>query len=176
MKDNINEIKGDLLEFILKHNFIISILISVIILYNFHNNLKGYFAIEKINILNMLISISGTLFGFILTFLSIFIVFRTDEKYKKNKENEMDPLILLVNNESFNGVYELFIKSSYSLGILLIISIIFYFMRNEISNIINMTLISGIIELIVLCTIRIFLSIYAFNTLIKILINTNKKG
>ena len=115
--------------------------------------------------------------SFILAFitLSIFIVFKTDEKYKKNKDNNSNPLILLINNKSFNDIYELFIKSSYSLGLLLIVSIIFYFTTYGLNYIINFIFVAIIIELIIRCVIRVFLSIYTFNILIKILINSNKE-
>lgn len=121
----------------------------------------------------MVISISGTLFGFILTFLSIFIVFKTEDKYRKNANNGMNPLIILVNNESFYDVYKLFIKTSYSLGLLLIIAIMFYFTTYGLNWIINLFFIILISQLIVLCIIRMMLSLHTFNTLIKILISND---
>ncbi len=175
MKDKIIDIRDGILDFILKYNLLISIVIAIITLLCFNKTLIEYFATQKTEILNMLISTSGTLFGFILTFLSIFIVFKTDEKYKKNKDNNSNPLILLINNKSFNDIYELFIKSSYSLGLLLIVSIIFYFTTYGLNYIINFIFVAIIIELIIRCVIRVFLSIYTFNTLIKILINSNKE-
>ncbi len=175
MKEFFKNIRDNLLEVLLKHNVSISIIINIIILFFLNESIVKYFIDSKSDILNMLISISGTLFGFILTFLSIFIIFRTEEKYKKNKENQGKPLIMLINNDSFNDMYELFIKSSYSLGLLLIVSIIFYFINYGSSYIVNMVFISIILELIILCTIRVFLSIYTFNTLLRILINGNNK-
>lgn len=175
MKDKIIDIRDGILDFILKYNLLISIVIAIITLLCFNKTLIKYFATQKTEILNMIISTSGTLFGFILTFLSIFIVFKTDEKYKKNKDNNSNPLILLINNKSFNDIYELFIKSSYSLGLLLIVSIIFYFTTYGLNYIINFIFVAIIIELIIRCVIRVFLSIYTFNTLIKILINSNKE-
>lgn len=169
-----NKIKDRILENSLKHTTIISTIINVIIFVIFNKNIISYFYSDKINILNMLISVSGTLFGFILTFLSIFIVFKTDEKYKKNDRNSTNPLILLINNDSFNDIYDLFIKSSYSLGLLLVISIIYFFTTYGFNYWANFIFIACILELIVLSTIRVFLSIYTFNTLIRILINSSK--
>ena len=174
MKEFFEEIKDNILDFLMQHNFIISTIINIFIMILFYDNLFNYFFKEKSEILNMLISIAGTLFGFILTFLSIFIVFKTDEKYKRNSSNKKEALIMLINNDSFYNVYNLFIKSSYSLGALLIISIIYYFITINISKFVDFIFIFLIFELIVLGIIRVFLSIYTFNTLIKILIQNDK--
>ena len=175
MKEFLKNIKDGFLDFFLKHNFIISTLINIVVLALFFKEIENYFYTSKSDILNMIISIAGTLFGFILTFLSIFIVFRTEKKYQKNNENKDEPIIMLINNESFNSVYELFIKSSYSLGLLLIVSIIFYFTTYGLNNIVNALFIIVIFELIVLGITRVFLSVYTFNTLIKILIQKDNK-
>lgn len=175
MKEFFKNIKDTLLDFILKYNFIIATLINIIILIIFYKDIENYFSVSKTDILNMLISISGTIFGFILTFLSIFIVFRTEEKYKKNSENKNEPIIMLINNNSFNNVYELFIKSSYSLGLLLIVSILYYFTTYGLNNIVNGIFIVIIFELIVLGIVRVFLSVYTFNILIRILIQKNNQ-
>lgn len=175
MKEILKNIKDTLLDFILKHNFIISTIINIIILVIFYGEIEKYFNTSKTDILNMIISISGTIFGFILTFLSIFIVFRTEEKYKKNDENRNEPIIMLINNNSFNNIYELFIKSSYSLGLLLVVSIIYYFTTYGLNNIVNGIFIVVIFELIVLGIVRVFLSVYTFNILIRILIQKNNQ-
>ncbi len=175
MVEIFKNIKDTLLDFILKHNFIISTIINIIILKLFYRDIVNYFSISKTDILNMIISISGTIFGFILTFLSIFIVFRTEEKYKKNKDNKNEPIIMLINNNSFNNVYELFINSSYSLGLLLIISIIYYFVTYGLNDIVNGIFIVMIFELIVLGIVRVSLSVYTFNNLIRILIQNNNQ-
>lgn len=175
MKEFLKNIRDNFLDFILKHNFMISTIINIIILIIFYREIENYFSESKTDILNMIISISGTIFGFILTFLSIFIVFRTEKKYEKNNENKKEPIIMLINNNSFNNVYELFIKSSYSLGLLLIISIIYYFTTYGLNNIVNGIFIVIIFELIVLGIVRVFLSVYAFNILIRILIQKNNQ-
>lgn len=171
MKELMKDCKNNILDFLLKYNFVIATIINIIIIVIFYEYIINYFEKFKNNLLDMLISISGTLFGFILTFLSIFIVFKTDEKYKKNDENYNEPLILLINNSSFNSIYELFIKSSFSLGLLLIVSIIYYFTSYGLHKIVNSLFIFAIFELMILCIVRVFLSIYTFNTLINILIN-----
>ena len=127
MKELLKSVKDTCLDFVLKYNLVISAIISLLLLIFFYKAIEECFCSSKTDILNMIISTSGTIFGFILTFLSIFIVFRTEEKYKKNDKNKNKPLIMLINNSSFNSVYELFIGSSYSLGLLLIISIVYYF-------------------------------------------------
>lgn len=175
MKEFLKNIKDTLLDFILKHNVIISTIINIILLVIFYKEIENYFSESKTDILNMIISISGTIFGFILTFLSIFIVFRTEEKYKKKDENKNEPIIMLINNNSFNNVYELFIKSSYSLGLLLIVSIVYYFTTYGVNNIVNGIFIVVIFELIVLGIVRVFLSVYTFNILIRILIQKNNQ-
>ena len=175
MKEFLNNIRDNFLDFILKLNFMISTIINIIILIIFYREIESYFSESKTDILNMIISISGTIFGFILTFLSIFIVFRTEEKYKKNNKNKNEPIIMLINNNSFNNVYELFIKSSYSLGLLLIISIVYYFTTYGLNNIVNGIFIVIIFELIVLGIVRVFLSVYSFNILIRILIQKNNQ-
>ena len=175
MKEFLKNIRDNFLDFILNHNFMISTIINIIILIIFYREIESYFSESKTDILNMIISISGTIFGFILTFLSIFIVFRTEEKYKKNNKNKNEPIIMLINNNSFNNVYELFIKSSYSLGLLLIISIVYYFTTYGLNNIVNGIFIVIIFELIVLGIVRVFLSVYSFNILIRILIQKNNQ-
>ena len=175
MKKIFKKIRDYILEKILENVTKFSIIITLIIMFVFQKTLIEYFDNSKSEILNMLISISGTLFGFILTFLSIFIVFKTDEKYKLSQQNENNPLILYVNNKSFLQIYKLFMDSSYSLGMLLIISIIYYFTTYGLSYIINLLFIIMIIELTIDSTIRILLSIYTFNLFINILINSNEK-
>ena len=65
------KIRDDVFEFALRNTLLISVIINIIILLIFKDNIANYFSEEKNNILNMIISVSGTLFGFILTFLSI---------------------------------------------------------------------------------------------------------
>ena len=150
---------SSLFDFILKFNSLISLIISTIIILIFKNNLIDIFANQKTEILNMIISLSGTLFGFILTFLSIFIVFKTDKEYEKTESNKTKPLIMLVNNSSFSDIYTLFIKASYSLGLLILISILFYFTTYGLNYIINFIFICVIILLIIICVIRVVLSL-----------------
>lgn len=173
MEKLLKNIRDSILEKLLTNVKKFSLLITLILMIIFSKTLIVYFEKEKSELLNMLISISGTLFGFILTFLSIFIVFKTDKKYQLTSDNENNPLILYVNNESFLQIYKLFMDSSYSLGILLIIAIIYYFTTYGLNYIINYLFILVIIELITESAIRILLSIYSFNLFIKILVNTD---
>lgn len=167
--------RENILEFILKYNFVFSIIVTIILMVLFKNNMIEFFNHHKMEILSVLISLSGTLFGFILTFLSIFIVFKTDEKYKRTEENRENVLISLISNENFNDIYELFIKSSYSFGILLIVSIVYYFTSYGLAYNINICFITIIMFLIIQSMIRMSLSIFIFNTLIRILINAKIK-
>lgn len=163
---------SSLLETVLKFNCIISFLVSAIIILIFKNNIIYLFENQKNEILNMIISLSGTLFGFILTFLSIFIVFKTDKEYEKKEDNKTKPLIMLVNNSSFSEIYTLFIKASYSLGLIILISILYYFTTYGLNFIVNFVFICLIIFLIILCAIRVLLSLILFNVLIKIIVNS----
>ncbi len=161
-----------LFDFILKFNCLVSLIISTIIILIFKNNLIDIFANQKTEILNMIISLSGTLFGFILTFLSIFIVFKTDKEYEKTENNKTKPLTMLVNNSSFSDIYTLFIKTSYSLGLLILFSILFYFTTYGLNYIVNFVFICLIMLLIILCVIRVVLSLCLFNILIKIIVKS----
>ena len=172
MRKILKNIKAyNILDWILKYNFTLSIIITIIILVIFFREIERIFSNSKTDILNMIISTSGMIFGFILTFLPIFLVFKTEEKYKKNDENKHKPEIIIINNNSFNNVYELSLKSLYSLGVLLVISIIYYFANYGFYYIINSIFIIIICALIVLGIIRVFLLLYMFDFLIQILIN-----
>ena len=170
----LKKIKNEICDFILKYNFIISILISIFTIVACSEEIFKLFKNEKTEVLSMLISISGTLFGFILTFLTIFIVFKTEEKYERTPNNEHDPLILLINNKAFDSVYELFIESSYAIGLLLMMCIIYYFISFNVM-LVELMLVNFIIVLIVVCCIKMILSLCTFNTLIRLLVSCNKK-
>lgn len=168
MRDKIDS----LIETILKFNCLISLIITISTIWIFKDNLIEIFVNQKTEILNMIISLSGTLFGFILTFLSIFIVFKTDTKYEKTDNNKAKPIIMLVNNNSFNDIYKLFLKASSSLGLLILLAILYYFTTYGLNYVINFIFICLIIFLIILCTVRVLLSLYLFNILIRILVKS----
>ena len=86
-----------------------------------------------------------------------------------SSENFYNPLIMLVNNASFSNIYSLFIKLSYSLGMLILLCILYYFTTYGLNFVINCIL---IIFLIVMCTIRVLLSLVLFNILIKIIVKS----
>lgn len=173
MNKNISKIRDYTLQLLYDHNFIISILITCIIYFVFRDFFITYFMNNesKSSAIEMILSLSGTLFGFILTFLSIFLVFKTEDKYKK-KENESNSLILFINNPSFNEIYKIFINCSYFLGLLIILCIIFYFF-NTIYTILIEIFTFIFLLLIIKSIIYVFLSLYLFNRLINIVIQKN---
>lgn len=170
----IYKIKNSILDFMFKHSFIISIIITITVLKFYFCYLVTFFDNSKNEVLNIIISVSGTLFGFILTFLSIIIVFKTDDKYKINEENKSKPLIILLNNKSFEDVYDLFIRCSYSLGWLLIVSLIYYFTTYGLKKELNCIFVILITGLIITSIVQVFISILLFNRLIKILVKNKQ--
>ena len=71
-------------------------------------------------------------------------------------------------HKSFNTVLETPIE------VLIAQQVIHYFTTYGLNYYVHFIFIAIIFELIILCILRVFLSIYSFNTLIRILINTNK--
>lgn len=170
------DLKNNILYFIMKHDKLISI-ISTLVLYTiFFENIESLFENQKQDLLAMIISLAGTLIGFTLTFLSVFLVFKTDDKYIKNEENKNKPLIRLINNKEFSSIYDLYLNNAYSVGITLLTSIIYYFIdykliyENYVFIYINKFFIIIILFFMILSIIRIILSIYLFNNLVRILV------
>lgn len=173
MNKKISKAKDYFLQFLYDHNLIISIIITSLIYFIFRDFFVAYFSEteNKSSSIEMIISLSGTLFGFILTFLSIFLVFKTEDKYKK-KENESRSFILFINNPSFNEIYKIFIKCSYLLGLLIILCIVFYFFNTL--YIILIEIFTFIFLLLIIKSILyVSLSLYLFNKLINIVIQNN---
>lgn len=124
---------------------------------------------DEISIIDNIISIFGTLFGFVLTCLSIFIVFKTDDKYTKEKTSRV--IERLLSNSNFNDIYTLFIKNLYSIGIILLLSFAIYFISNM--NIeIKIAFIIMYMFFICLSIIRTALSLLAFKKIIRILVES----
>lgn len=165
MKKRIN-----ILDFINKFDYILSLIVLILFVYSFKNQILIIYDTNS-SILDNIISLFGTLFGFILTCLSIFIVFKTDKEYKQNDSNIS--LSRLLSNPKFNSLYNLFIKNLYSLGIVLILSFFMYFV--DVSNI---YLSYGVSILyfycIYLAIFRTMLSIMAFKYMIQIITEGNK--
>lgn len=164
--------KDYILQFIYEHNLIITLILCCIIYLINRSFFIDFFSDpdNKSNTIEMIISLSGTLFGFILTFLSIFLVFKTENKYKK-KDNETNTLILFINNPAFNDIYKIFIKCSYFLGLLIVVSIVFYFL-GAVNSILLEIITFTFIFLILKSIIYVFLSLYLFNRLINIVTKT----
>ena len=124
---------------------------------------------EELSIIDNIISIFGTLFGFVLTCLSIFIVFRTDEKYSNDTGTNKKSINLLLSNSKFNDIYMLFLKNLYSLGTILLLSFIIYFLETVCTEI-KIIFIIIYMFFINMSVIRTILSLVAFKKLISIII------
>ena len=159
--------KKNLMDIINKYDWICSILLLTIILFLLKDEMLIFYK-EEISIIDNIISIFGTLFGFVLTCLSIFIVFKTDEKYTNSKERKSAIGNLLI-NPNFNDIYILFIKNLYSIGTILLLSFAIYFIT---TSPLELKIIFIIIYMFFICLsiIRTLLSLLAFQKLIKILI------
>ena len=78
--------KINLLDIINKFDYILCLILLLLFIYFFNNKLSIIYDSNS-SIIDNIISLFGTLFGFILTCLSIFIVFKTDNDYKENNPN-----------------------------------------------------------------------------------------
>ena len=164
MKKRIN-----LLDFINKFDHIMCLILLLLFIYFFRNQLLIIYD-SNLSIIDNIISLFGTLFGFILTCLSIFIVFKTDNTYKEKNPNSS--LSTLLSNPKFNDLYNLFIKNIYSLGIVLLVSFFIYFV-----NMNNQYISYGVSILyfyfVFLSILRTLLSILAFKYMIQIITKGN---
>ena len=161
--------KINLLDFINKFDYIICLLLLSLFIYFFNNQLFIIYNSDS-SIIDNIISLFGTLFGFILTCLSIFIVFKTDNSYKENSPNFS--LSKLLSNPKFNDLYNLFIKNIYCMGIVLLMSFFIYFVN---TNDIYVSYIVSILYFyfVFLSIIRTILSILAFKYMIQIITKGN---
>ena len=160
----------NILDIINKFDYFISGIVLILVLY--FNNDVFYLVIDsKETFIPNIISIYGTLLGFILTSLSIFIVFRTDKDYDNQNNNES--LRLLLSNKKFNQLYTLFLKNIYSIVLSILFSIICLVLRE--SHTILFGMIWGLYILFVFLTfLRTILSILAVRSLIVIITQGNK--
>lgn len=169
--------RDKIIQFVYEKNTIISLIITCLI-FVFYNEFLFHLFLDdesRISILEMVLSLSGTLFGFILTFLSIFLVFKTDENYKKSKEEDIkkiDFLKLFINNPTFNEVYFIFMRCSYFIGLLMLLSIIFYFTNNSCVYFIY-ALVELFIFLLLKCIFYIFFSLHIFGNIIDIIVKNS---
>lgn len=147
-------------------------LMSLILLTLLTFILKGKILIfydEQTSIIDNVISVVGTLLGFILTCLSIFIVFRTDEKYTKDNKENKSTLQNLLSNNNFNNIYVVFLKELYSLGTILLLSFATYFINDII---IELKIFFIIIYMFFICLsiTRTALALIAVQKAIKVII------
>lgn len=160
--------KKNLMDTINEYDWLASLIILVFLQFLLKDKILIFYD-DEISIIDNIISIFGTLFGFVLTCLSIFIVFKTDDKY--TKENTSRVIGRLLSNSNFNDIYTLFIKNLYSIGIILLLSFAIYFISNM--NIeIKIAFIIIYMFFICLSIIRTALSLLAFKKIIRILVES----
>ena len=160
--------KKNLMDMINEYDWFASLIVLTILLFLLKDKIMIFYD-DEVSIIDNIISIFGTLFGFVLTCLSIFIVLKTDDKYIK--ENTSKGIGRLLGNANFNHIYTLFIKNLYSIGIILLLSFAIYFISS-----LNIEIKIGFIIVymffICLSIIRTTLSLLAFKKLIEILVES----
>lgn len=158
----------NLMDIINKYDWAVSLLLITILIFLLKEKIMIFYD-NQISIIDNIISVFGTLFGFVLTCLSIFIVFKTDDKYIEEKNKSKSTLGILLSNKNFSNIYLLFIKDLFSVGTILILSFAIYFMDNVIMEL-KILFISVYIFFICLSVIRTLLSLLAFKKLIEVII------
>lgn len=160
--------KKNLMDTINEYDWLASLIVLAFLQFLLKDKILIFYD-DEISIIDNIISIFGTLFGFVLTCLSIFIVFKTDDKYTKEKTSRL--IGRLLSNSNFNDIYTLFIKNLYSIGIILLLSFAIYFISNM--NIeIKIAFIIIYMFFICLSIIRTALSLLAFKKIIRILVES----
>lgn len=165
--------RKSLMDIINKYDWITALMLLTILIFILKEKIMIFYD-EQLSIIDNIISVFGTLFGFVLTCLSIFIVFKTEDKYTKEKNEHSSTLGILLSNNKFNDIYILFIKDLFSLGTILLLSFAVYF----ISNItIQVKIIFIIIYIFFICLsiIRTLLSLLAFKNLIEVITKNNRR-
>lgn len=112
--------KKNLIDIINKFDWIAAIFFLIVLLFILKDKIMILPDIQ-ISIIDNIISVFGTLFGFVLMCLSIFIIFKTDDKYSIRKQDNKDALGKLLTNDKFDDIYMLFLKNLYSIGIVLLL-------------------------------------------------------
>ena len=74
--------KKNLMDTINEYDWLASLIVLVFLQFLLKDKILIFYD-DEISIIDNIISIFGILFGFVLTCLSIFIVFKTDDKYTK---------------------------------------------------------------------------------------------
>ncbi len=160
--------RKSLMDIINKYDWLTALILLTILIFILKEKIMIFYD-AQLSIIDNVISVFGTLFGFVLTCLSIFIVFKTEDKYTKEKSKHSNTLGILLNNDKFNDIYILFIKDLFSLGTILLLSFTIYFISNVT---IQLKIIFIIIYIFVICLsiIRTLLSLLAFKNLIEVII------
>lgn len=160
--------KKNLIDIINKFDWIAAIFFLIVLLFILKDKIMILLDIQ-ISIIDNIISVFGTLFGFVLTCLSIFIIFKTDDKYLIRKQDNKDALGKLLTNDKFNDIYMLFLKNLYSIGIVLLLSFTIYFI-STVEVKLKIMFIIIYMFFIGLSIIRTTLSLLAFKKLIEVII------
>lgn len=160
--------KKNLIDIINKFDWIAAIFFLIVLLFILKDKIMILLDIQ-ILIIDNIISVFGTLFGFVLTCLSIFIIFKTDDKYLIRKQDNKDALGKLLTNDKFNDIYMLFLKNLYSIGIVLLLSFTIYFI-STVEVKLKIVFIIIYMFFIGLSIIRTTLSLLAFKKLIEVII------
>ena len=160
--------RKSLMDIINKYDWLTALILLTILIFMLKEKIMIFYD-EQLSIIDNIISVFGTLFGFVLTCLSIFIVFKTEDKYTKEKSKHSSTWGILLNNDKFNNIYILFIKDLFSLGTILLLSFAIYFISNVT---IQLKTIFIIIYIFFICLsiIRTLLSLLAFKNLIEVII------
>lgn len=160
--------RKSLMDIINKYDWITALILLTILIFILKEKIMIFYD-EQLSIIDNIISVFGTLFGFVLTCLSIFIVFKTEDKYTKEENEPKSTLGILLSNDRFNDIYILFIKDLFSLGIILLLSFVIYFINN-IRIELKIIFINIYVFYICLSILRTFLSLLAFKKIIEVII------
>lgn len=160
--------KKNLIDIINKFDWIAAVFFLIVLLFILKDKIMILLDIQ-ISIIDNIISVFGTLFGFVLTCLSIFIIFKTDDKYSIRKQDNKDALGKLLTNDKFNDIYMLFLKNLYSIGMVLLLSFTIYFI-STVEVKLKIVFIIIYMFFIGLSIIRTTLSLLAFKKLIEVII------
>lgn len=160
--------RKSLMDIINKYDWIMALILLTILIFILKDKIMIFYD-EQLSIIDNIISVFGTLFGFVLTCLSIFIVFKTEDEYTEEKSKHSSTLGILLSNDKFNDIYILFIKDLFSLGTILLLSFAIYFISNVT---IQLKIIFIIVYIFFICLsiIRTLLSLLAFKNLIEVII------
>ena len=165
-KENINVV-----DLIHKYDYLLSVILLIIVVSFFRDKIFIFYNTE-LSLIDNIISAFGILFGFILTCLSIFLVFRTDDKYLTNKGKNLKAIDVVLKNSKFNSIYGLLLKDLYCIGIVLLLTFVIYFIQTE-SVVIKIIFIIIYLFFVCLAILRTCLSLLILRKIISILVEKN---